>query len=343
MSADLASVGDTLAAGPYGDTAGLRQDVGLFLSGLASVAALGDVRPALTPTPTVAYSALRGLIEDISRDIPPDAERLDIAQRSRPIDHAQSWRLVACDPTAVDAGDAWLSRRALQELSRSGVSASPLPAGVTATARARVSDAIALLNALHPLTESTLAGAPTILLLQSESDSTYLTPLPGVVVLSTRVSASSVEETGELLFHEALHQKLADCLVTRRISPPMGYRAGAGPLAVLPWNPRPDGPRRLDMTRCLSAYHVYVHLLWYWGMLAAQQSPVPVDRYREYWSRCYHFSMITMTETFASQLGPDASDLASHLTSSLVTLADMPSDWRPSDSTRRKYRNVELA
>jgi hypothetical protein len=105
--------------------------------------------------------------------------------------------------------------------------------------------------------------------------------IPGTIFLSPS-PLRSPWHAAEAIFHEALHKKLSDIVLTRPIFRP-GYSAATSPTIRAVWNyPLPWNPNDWSIDRALFAFHVYVHLGLFFRIVEVRSE----DLRGEYGSLC---------------------------------------------------------
>jgi hypothetical protein len=136
----------------------------------------------------------------------------------------------------------------------------------------RIADATRLLaEALPRLGPNTIGYAAVFALAQVRGmlNSATLGTLPGAVFLSRR-SLKSTALAAEMLFHEALHAKLAAISASTDLLRSGFEGTGYHGITAVWHNPGPDGAaNRWPTPRALAAFHVYAHLVCLAGALVA--------------------------------------------------------------------------
>jgi hypothetical protein len=103
--------------------------------------------------------------------------------------------------------------------------------------------------------------------------------VPGVIFLA-RSTLESIEETVEALYHEALHRKLGNALGEWRILK-VEYEWRESPRFKCAWNPAYSwNTNEWSFDRTLDAYHVYGHLICFYGAVLEHGSYASAIRAR---------------------------------------------------------------
>ncbi|WP_143046941.1 hypothetical protein [Amycolatopsis xylanica] len=315
-----------LGEGPFGRAKDLAADRDVLFDGLAEVALRPPV-PYSALTDSLARSLTRATLERVTR-----GEQLDEAAQTRLRDlcaeqEALSARRYVTEPgmnfalltlAPDDELTAWAREATLADLRGSAYTVeahSPRPADITFVRRAeeRVE------RLIGDLGTDTLRMSTVVMIIDGDVDSAYLMPTPQLIALN-RERLTDEAYAADLIFHETLHQKFGECLLTRRLLP-AGYSPDRGPFVEIPWNPTPAGPRTMDMLRVLSTAHVYTHLLTLWMRSFEEHG---LDREREviakYLARATFFLSLGTKDIVVKNVGPEGPEFLNWLRSAVDEL-----------------------
>jgi hypothetical protein len=90
-------------------------------------------------------------------------------------------------------------------------------------------------------------------------------------------SLNSDESLAEAIYHEALHKKLSNTIITKRILV-KDFDAEVGPKFISSWNRDTSwNPNRWGFDRALYAYHVYAHLIPFYGAILERKDVFRLD------------------------------------------------------------------
>jgi hypothetical protein len=150
----------------------------------------------------------------------------------------------------------------------------------------------------------------------------HFNAVPCVVLIDESILADRMFAADSVL-HEALHQKLCDLSLIRRVL--FSPADGEPKVVKIPWGA--EVPRCWELSRALAAYHVYVHLA---ALYAAASSVAPsvierktaVERlYRSVW-RAAHLDAEVRAHASAA-LGADGWALCEWLTAAIQMIAEI--------------------
>lgn len=296
-----------LARPPYGSATDLAADRDILFDGLTEVALHPEEpRRWSTIADPLARSRARAILERISRG-ESDTSQLRQLFGERPAEaryvRGDEMNFSVLTLTDADSLTEWARDAALADLRASDYTVEarrPTPDYVELIRRAerRVDDLVG------PLGSGTLGLSSVVMLVEGDVDSAFLMPTPHLIALNAE-RLTDEAYAADLIFHETLHQKFGECLLTRRLLPP-DYSPDRGPFVEIPWNPTPRGPRTMDMLRVLSTAHVYTHLLTLWLRSFEVHR---LDREREvvatYLARATFFLSLGTTDTVVKNVGPE--------------------------------------
>ncbi|MDQ0206633.1 hypothetical protein [Alkalicoccobacillus murimartini] len=207
-----------------------------------------------------------------------------------------------------------------ENLSASGVNTKILHSEITEENLKHISESLELMFEYLPLlSKDALNAVEAILPIKSGVESAFISTTPLVIYID-QTQFKSTLKLADAIFHEALHQKLLNIRLSKRLLRP-GYNDFAGIPVPIPWGN--ENYRMFSVGRGLAAAHVYVHLtLFHAKGSILHGEPENFKELNQSYTRANYLVQTLMMDHFRHELGIDGLKFLSWLKTSLSLISN---------------------